>query len=170
MGAIQQTDHKAKASALEAFSVQYPNSVMKVSTLEQLMGTYLQLQDQAKVVDAAKRLLAADPVQPAGTGFAEFLCHDRAPPPRRAPRASPIRATYSSKGLECLATAQKTGDHVGRRLRHSEEASQQLFSTAAPGSLACRARTTSARSSICGPPSRESRTTFRTFIRWPWRI
>src|SRR5579863_1138823 len=61
VGAIQQTDPKAKASALEAFSVQYPNSVMKISTLEQLMGTYLQLNDQPHVVDAAKRLLAADP-------------------------------------------------------------------------------------------------------------
>src|SRR5260370_39771803 len=61
VGAVQQTDPKAKVSALEAFLAQYPNSVMKTTSLELLMGTYLQMNDQAKVVDAAKRLLVPDP-------------------------------------------------------------------------------------------------------------
>jgi tetratricopeptide (TPR) repeat protein len=61
MGAIQQQDPTAKASALEAFLTQYPNSVMKASALEQLMSSYQAANNQAKVQDAAKRLLTADP-------------------------------------------------------------------------------------------------------------
>ena len=53
VGAIQQQDPNAKASALEAFLVQYPNSVMKTTALELLMGTYQQSGNQAKVVEAA---------------------------------------------------------------------------------------------------------------------
>src|SRR6266568_8689941 len=60
VGAMQQQDPTAKVSALEAFLTQYPNSVMKTTALELLMNTYLQAQDQAKVVETAKRLLTAD--------------------------------------------------------------------------------------------------------------
>ena len=106
VGAIQQTDPKSKASALEAFSVQYPNSVMKISTLEQLMGTYLQLQDQAKVVDAAKRLLAADPCNLRGLALLSSLSRQSATATAN-PQSIADTGTYSGKGLECVATAQK---------------------------------------------------------------
>jgi tetratricopeptide (TPR) repeat protein len=58
---VQQTDPAAKISGLEAFLTQYPNSVMKEDALELLMGTYQQANNQAKVIDAANRLLAANP-------------------------------------------------------------------------------------------------------------
>src|SRR6476646_5829020 len=61
VGAVQQSDPAAKISGLEAFLVQYPNSVMKEDALELLMGTYQQANNQAKVIDAANRLLAANP-------------------------------------------------------------------------------------------------------------
>ena len=61
VGAVQQTDPAAKISGLEAFLTQYPNSVMKEDALELLMGTYQQAGNQAKVIDAANRLLAANP-------------------------------------------------------------------------------------------------------------
>ncbi len=61
VGAVQQTDPAAKISGLEAFLVQYPNSVMKEDALELLMGTYQQAGNQAKVMDTANRLLAANP-------------------------------------------------------------------------------------------------------------
>jgi tetratricopeptide (TPR) repeat protein len=61
VGAVQQTDPAAKISGLEAFLTQYPNSVMKEDALELLMGTYQQSNNQAKVIDAANRLLAANP-------------------------------------------------------------------------------------------------------------
>ena len=108
VAAIQQTDPKSKASALEAFSVQYPNSVMKISTLEQLMGTYLQLQDQAKVVDAAKRLLLADPCNLRALALLSSLARQSATATAN-PQSITDTTTYSGKGLECSATAQKTG-------------------------------------------------------------
>ena len=61
VGAVQQTDPTAKISGLEAFLAQYPNSVMKEDALELLMGTYQQAGNQAKVIDTANRLLAANP-------------------------------------------------------------------------------------------------------------
>jgi tetratricopeptide (TPR) repeat protein len=61
VGAVQQSDPAAKISGLEAFLVQYPNSVMKEDALELLMGTYQQTNNQAKVIETANRLLAANP-------------------------------------------------------------------------------------------------------------
>ncbi|HUJ95241.1 MAG TPA: hypothetical protein VLW84_08265 [Terriglobales bacterium] len=61
VGALQQTDPAAKISGLEAFLVQYPNSVMKEDALDVLMGAYQQTGNQAKVVDVANRLLAVNP-------------------------------------------------------------------------------------------------------------
>src|SRR6476660_7761691 len=61
VGAVQQTDPTAKISGLEAFLTQYPNSVMKEDGLELLMGTYQQANNQAKVIETANRLLAANP-------------------------------------------------------------------------------------------------------------
>src|SRR5277367_1719401 len=61
VGALKQTDAAAKISGLESFLVTYPNSVMKEDALELLMGTYEQAGNQAKVIDTANRLLAANP-------------------------------------------------------------------------------------------------------------
>ncbi len=61
MGAAQQTDPNAKISGFEAFLVQYPNSVMKQDVLETLMGLYEQSNNQAKMLDAANRVLQANP-------------------------------------------------------------------------------------------------------------
>jgi hypothetical protein len=61
MGAIQEKDPAAKISGLEAFLVQFPNSVVKVDALETLMGAYQQTGNAAKVADTANRLLAAAP-------------------------------------------------------------------------------------------------------------
>ncbi|HTR64490.1 MAG TPA: hypothetical protein VMH85_01870 [Terriglobales bacterium] len=61
VGAVQQSDAAAKISGLEAFLVQYPNSVMKEDALELLMGAYQQAGNQAKVIDTANRLLQVNP-------------------------------------------------------------------------------------------------------------
>src|ERR1035438_10103874 len=60
VGAVQQTDAAAKVSGLEAFLTQYPNSVMKEDALELLMGAYQQTGNQAKTLDAAAKVLAAN--------------------------------------------------------------------------------------------------------------
>ena len=59
--AISQSSPAAKASAIEAFLTKYPNSVVKQEMLEQLMAAYQQANNTDKTVDAASRLLAADP-------------------------------------------------------------------------------------------------------------
>jgi hypothetical protein len=61
VGAVQQQDAAAKISGLEAFLAQYPNSVMKEDALELLMGSYQQSGNQVKMMDAAQRLLQANP-------------------------------------------------------------------------------------------------------------
>ena len=61
VGAAQSKDPSAQISGLEAFLNQYPNSVMKEDALELLMGAYQQTGNQAKVMDAANRLLTANP-------------------------------------------------------------------------------------------------------------
>jgi hypothetical protein len=61
VGAVQQQDATAKISGVEAFLAQYPNSVMKEDALELLMGAYQTAGNQAKVIDTANRLLAANP-------------------------------------------------------------------------------------------------------------
>lgn len=61
VGAVQQKDPAAQISGLEAFITQYPNSVMKVAALQTLMQDYQQAGNQAKTVDAATRLVTADP-------------------------------------------------------------------------------------------------------------
>ncbi len=59
--AIGQTAPAAKAAALEAYLVAYPQSAVKGSVLEQLMGAYSAIPDAAKTLDAADRLLQVDP-------------------------------------------------------------------------------------------------------------
>ncbi len=61
VAAIQQTDVNAKISGLEAFSQQYPNSVVREDGLEALMGAYQQANNAAKVEDVAQRLLVVNP-------------------------------------------------------------------------------------------------------------
>jgi len=61
VGAIQQKDTAAQISGLEAFLTQYPNSVMKVAALQTLMQDYQQTNNQAKAIETATKLVAADP-------------------------------------------------------------------------------------------------------------
>ncbi|MGA9508909.1 MAG: hypothetical protein WBV55_09840 [Candidatus Sulfotelmatobacter sp.] len=61
VGAIQQKDPTAQISGLEAFMTQYPNSVMKVAALQTLMQDYERTGNQQKTIDAATKLLVADP-------------------------------------------------------------------------------------------------------------
>src|SRR5436305_10526858 len=61
MSAISATDPNAKAQALEAFLQQYPNTIVKEETLEQLMAAYQAANNAAKMTDAANRLLQVNP-------------------------------------------------------------------------------------------------------------
>jgi tetratricopeptide (TPR) repeat protein len=61
VSAVGQKDPAAQISGLEAFLTQYPNSIMKVSALQTLMGDYQQTGNQQKTIDTATKLVAADP-------------------------------------------------------------------------------------------------------------
>jgi hypothetical protein len=61
--AMTQTDPKAKAAALEQYLTQFPQSAVKEDTLERLMALYgaPPINDAAKTLDTADRLLQVDP-------------------------------------------------------------------------------------------------------------
>jgi tetratricopeptide (TPR) repeat protein len=61
VNAIQQQNPAQKAQALEAFLQTYPNTVMKEDALELLMVAYQQAGDAQKALDAATRVLQANP-------------------------------------------------------------------------------------------------------------
>jgi hypothetical protein len=61
INAIQQQNPAQKAEALEAFLQTYPSSVMKVDAMELLMVSYQQAGNAQKALDAATRILQADP-------------------------------------------------------------------------------------------------------------
>lgn len=107
VNAVQQTDPNGKVSALEAFLTQYPNSVMKASALEQLMGTYQQTGNQAKVVDTAKRLQTADPNNLRALALLTFLARQGVMSQTNAQQNLADLQTYCSKGLDAVKANQK---------------------------------------------------------------
>ncbi|MGA3213790.1 MAG: hypothetical protein ABSD20_20985 [Terriglobales bacterium] len=58
--ASKEPSDAAKAAAFEGFLTQYPNSVVKVSVLEQLMGAYEKTGNVPKLKETANRLLDVD--------------------------------------------------------------------------------------------------------------
>jgi tetratricopeptide (TPR) repeat protein len=105
--ALQQQDPNAKVSALEAFVTQYPNSVMKTSALEQLMSTYQATNNQAKVIDSAKRLIASDPNNLRALALLTFLARQGVMSNTNVPQNLADLQTYCTKGLEAVKANQK---------------------------------------------------------------
>lgn len=105
--AIQQKDNNAKISALEAFLTQYPNSVMKNTALEVLMGTYQQAGNQTKVVDTAKRLLAADPNSLRALALLTYISRQGVMSQQNVQQNLSDLQTYCTKGLEAVKANQK---------------------------------------------------------------
>jgi tetratricopeptide (TPR) repeat protein len=99
MGAIQQKDAAAKISGLEAFLVQYPNSVVKLDALETLMGAYQQTGDAAKVADTANRLLAVNPDNVRALVVLAYT--------ERAAQKWPDAAQHAEHGLQAIAKMTK---------------------------------------------------------------
>jgi hypothetical protein len=74
--ATSQSTPQTRAQAIEAFLQQYPNSVAKVDLLGQLMTAYQNF-DAAKTLDAAKRLMQADPNNLRALTFVVYLEHQQ---------------------------------------------------------------------------------------------
>jgi len=107
VNAIQQSDPNAKISGLEAFLTQYPNSVMKTTALEVLMGTYQAANNGAKVVDTAKRLLTADPCSLSALALLTFNSRQAVATGQNPQQNLADLSQYSNKGLDCVKTAPK---------------------------------------------------------------
>lgn len=107
INAIGQKDNNAKISALEAFLTQYPNSVVKVNAVELLMSTYQQAGNQAKFVDTAKRLLAADPNNLRALALLTYLSRQSLVSPNAPPTALSDLQQYCAKGLDAIKANQK---------------------------------------------------------------
>jgi len=73
--ATSQSSPAAKAEGIEAFLTQYPNSVAKGQMLEALMGSYQATGNVPKTLDAAKRLLQAEPNNLRALTFVVYLEH-----------------------------------------------------------------------------------------------
>jgi tetratricopeptide (TPR) repeat protein len=107
VGAVQQSDPKAKISGIEAFLTQYPNSVMKEDALELLMGAYQQTGDVAKTLDAAQRLLQANPNNYRALALLTYMKRQAAEAGTNPQQNLADASQYGNKGLDALKVATK---------------------------------------------------------------
>jgi tetratricopeptide (TPR) repeat protein len=110
VNALQQTDDNAKAVALEGYLQQYPNSVVKVDSLELLMATYQKLGNLPKVLDAANRLLSVDPTNLRALALMAYLKRSQAEQPgggATAQQSLADAAQFGQRGLQAVQTAAK---------------------------------------------------------------
>src|SRR5438105_13598560 len=110
VGAVQQTDPAAKISGLEAFLTQYPNSVMKEDALEALMIAYQQTNNPAKMMDAAQRVLQANPCNLRALALLAYTKRAAAEAGQNAQQNLTEGGQYAEKGLQCVQTAPKPAD------------------------------------------------------------
>ncbi len=107
VNAVQQQDPNAKISALEAFLVQYPSSVMKTTGLEVLMGTYQTVNNPAKMADTAKRLLVVNPCSLPALALLTYTSRQALSTGQNPQQSLTDLAQYSSKGVDCVKTGTK---------------------------------------------------------------
>jgi tetratricopeptide (TPR) repeat protein len=108
MNAIQASDPNAKATALEGFTTQYPNSVMKEDALELLMRTYQQLGNVPKTMETANRVLQSNPNNVTALALLSYL--HRAAAQTGGPNAQQDLAQarqFGEKGIQALAAYAK---------------------------------------------------------------
>ena len=107
VGAVQQKDAAAKISGLEAFLAQYPNSVMKEDALELLMVSYQQTNNQAKMLDAAQRILQVNPNNLRALALLSYIKRAQAEAGQDAQNNLTQGAQFADRGLQALQTAPK---------------------------------------------------------------
>jgi hypothetical protein len=108
INAIQQQNPAQKAQSLEAFLQTYPSSVMKVDALELLMVSYQQAGDAQKSLDAATRVLQADPNSVRALALLAY--NYRAAASQGGPQMQDNLAKakqYGEQGLQALPKLQK---------------------------------------------------------------
>jgi len=108
IAALNTQDPVQKAAAMESFVKQYPNSIVKIEALEQVMGAYQQAGNAALVEDAAKRILTLEPNNIQALAIITFLERGRA----SQGDATALAAVQgdSKRGILALATWTKPED------------------------------------------------------------
>jgi hypothetical protein len=105
--ALTQTDPKAQAAAFEAYLVSYPQSAVKETALEFIMGGYSHF-DATKTLDAADRLLQVNPNSMKAL-YAEALIRKSqaatVTDPTALQAALDSAASYAQKGLAAAKPA-----------------------------------------------------------------
>ena len=101
----------AKISGLEAFSQQYPNSVVKEDGLEALLGAYQQANNAAKMADVAQRILVVNPNNMRALVILSYL--------KKTAGDFPAARKYAEQGLAAMPSFTKpdgvTDDDYGKQ-------------------------------------------------------
>ena len=122
--AVGQSTPAAKAAAIESFLTKYPNSVVKVDLLEVLMASYQQAGDLTKTLDAADRLLAADPGNLRALAISVYIEKSQAATKTTPADAQPI--------LDKAAAQAQTGLNATKPAAMSDADFQKLKAATAP--------------------------------------
>jgi hypothetical protein len=125
--AVGQSTPAAKAAAIEAFLTKYPNSVVKDDLLEQLMLAYQG--DPVKMLDAADRLLAADPGNLRGLATAVYLEKTQAQQKPNPADAQPILDKAAAQAQTGLS-ATKSGNISDADFQKLKAATAPIFNSA----------------------------------------
>lgn len=125
--AVGQSTPAAKAAAIEAFLTKYPNTVVKNDMLEQLMLAYQG--DPAKMLDAADRLLAADPGNLRGLATAVYLEKTQAQQKTNPTEAQPILDKAAGQATTGLS-ATKSGNISDADFQKLKTATAPIFDSA----------------------------------------
>ena len=125
--AVGQSTPAAKATAIEAFLTKYPNSVVKNDLLEQLMLAYQG--DPTKMLDAADRLLAADPGNLRGLATAVYLEKTQALQKTNPTEAQPILDKAAAQAQTGLS-ATKSGNISDADFQKLKTATAPIFDSA----------------------------------------
>jgi hypothetical protein len=125
--AVGQSTPAAKAAAIEAFLTKYPNSVVKNDLLEQLMLAYQG--DPVKMLDAADRLLAADPGNLRGLATAVYLEKTQALQKTNPTEAQPILDKAAAQAQTGLS-ATKSGNISDADFQKLKTATAPIFDSA----------------------------------------
>lgn len=103
MGAIGQKDPTARISGLEAYLTQYPSSVMKIAALQTLMQDYQQTNNQAKTIETAQKLVAADSCNERALALLSYIDRLKAQGgDANATQDLTDAKKYGDSGIQCL--------------------------------------------------------------------
>jgi hypothetical protein len=125
--AVGQSTPAAKAAAIEAFLTKHPDSVVKNDMLEQLMLAYQG--DPVKMLDAADRLLAADPGNLRGLATAVYLEKTQAQQKTNPTEAQPILDKAAAQAQTGLS-ATKSGNMSDADFQKLKTATAPIFDSA----------------------------------------